>query len=156
MSAYSDKDVFYNLLHTACTTFTCVTFSFKSGSSGLCRRVVLWLVTHVSEVIVVVTPCSVVAGYQRFGSLLVCDAMMCCGRIPTFRRSVLPPPSGSIGGLQLQADSITRSHNPEELELKHHRCESLKTRTVTHSFKNQSINQFFFFVSFFLQSNASL
>jgi len=51
----------------------------------------------------VVTPCGVV-GYQRFGgpcclrlqgeyasrSLQGYDAVWCCGRIPTFRRSVLP------------------------------------------------------------------
>jgi len=60
------------------------------------------------EVFWVVTPCSVAVGHQSFGGpcclhlrdqdsgrgLLDCDAVYCCGRIPTFRRSMLPPSSG--------------------------------------------------------------
>jgi hypothetical protein len=50
------------------------------------------------EFFLVVVPCSVVVGYQRFRGpcclhLLGCDVMWCCGRIPTFQRSMLPPSS---------------------------------------------------------------
>jgi hypothetical protein len=45
-----------------------------------------------------VTPCSVVVGYRRFRGpfcfhFLASGAMKRCGRIPTFRRSMLPPSS---------------------------------------------------------------
>jgi len=63
------------------------------------------------EVFWVVTPCSFVVGYQSFGGpccvhLLGCVAVLCCGRIPTFRTSMLPLSSGW-------------SRNPEDLDLKH-------------------------------------
>jgi hypothetical protein len=57
------------------------------------------------EVFWVVTPYSVVVGYQRFEvscylhlqgedssqGLPCCNAIRCCGTIPTFRRTLLPP-----------------------------------------------------------------
>jgi len=47
----------------------------------------------------VVMSCSDVVRYQRFRGpcylhLLYFDAVKCCGRTPTFRRSVMPPSSG--------------------------------------------------------------
>jgi hypothetical protein len=50
------------------------------------------------EVFWVPTQCSVAVGCQRFGGLfclhlLVCYVVWCCGRIPKFRRTLLPPSS---------------------------------------------------------------
>jgi hypothetical protein len=63
-------------------------------------------------------------------SLLVSDAVYCCGRIPTFRRSA---PHREDGGSTELRNVGTRRHNPEDLSLKHHRLESLKTRKSTFS-----------------------
>jgi hypothetical protein len=86
-----------------------------------------------------VTSCLfVVAGYQRFRGpcwfhLLGCDAVLFCGRIPTFQRSMLLPSSGLwrrvvlwyTNVLEFHAAALTfvsfhnttRRHNPEELDV---------------------------------------
>jgi hypothetical protein len=72
--------------------------------SGLWQLVVLWWYTNVSEIHAVsifwdVTSCRVAVGCQLVRGpcclhLLGCDTVYCCGRIPTFQRSMLPPSSG--------------------------------------------------------------
>jgi hypothetical protein len=72
----------------------------------------------------VLTPCSVVVGYQRFGrpccfhlqseallssrGLLGCDAVKCCGRIPTFRKSMSPPSSGWSFAIKSRSSGLWR------------------------------------------------
>jgi hypothetical protein len=100
----------------------------------LCPSLVFW----------VVTPCSVVVGYQNVSevhaatifSLLCCDAVQCCGRIPTFQRSMLRPslvfwvvtPCSVVVGYQrvrgpscmetfVSYHNSTRRHKPEDLEI---------------------------------------
>jgi hypothetical protein len=74
-----------------------------------CARFEVFTVEKIQvEVFWVVTPCSVVVGYQRFRvpcclhlnpenlsrGLLSCDAVQCCGTIPAIRRTLLTPSSG--------------------------------------------------------------
>jgi hypothetical protein len=46
----------------------------------------------------------------------------CLGWIPVFQRSILPLPSALV-----TYHNTTRRHNPEDLDLNHHRRENLKT-----------------------------
>jgi hypothetical protein len=83
--------------------------------------------------------------------LLGCDAMQCCGRIPTFRRSMLPPSSSFhyTNSHHTEEDAarffetlvsyhlITRRHDPEDFDMNLRCHENLKSRvvvklTVTH------------------------
>jgi hypothetical protein len=52
--------------------------------------------------------------------------MWCCGRIPTFQSSMLPPSSGS----RVSYHSSTQCHNPEELDMKCHCHEGFKTHNM--------------------------
>jgi hypothetical protein len=65
------------------------------------------------EVFWVVTLCSLVVGYQfsevhaaSLFSVMGYDAMWCCDRMPTFRRSTLPPSSGVSSRGLLGCDAV--------------------------------------------------
>jgi len=56
-------------------------------------------------------------GADSSRSFLCCDAMQCCGRILTLRKTMLPPSSP----WRWRQYNITCRHNPGELELKKRR-----------------------------------
>jgi len=74
---------------------------------------------------------SVIIQVEAF--LVVMSYSECCCKVPTFRRVVLRP---SLGSMEVTRSSetlvpysnTTGRHNPEQLDLKHHRHESLETR----------------------------
>jgi hypothetical protein len=70
--------------------------------------------------------------------LLGCDAVYYCGRIPTFRRALMPPSSGFLGlTLKMEAaksyetsvsyHNTTLRHEPEDLDLNLYGRENLRS-----------------------------
>jgi hypothetical protein len=81
--------------------------------------------------------------YTSSGGLLNCDTEKRCGRVPTFRRTILPPSSLLEVTLKMEAawssetlvscHISTWRHNPQERKLGLHYRENLKSHTGTNN-----------------------
>jgi hypothetical protein len=77
------------------------------------------------EVLGVMTFCSIVVGYQRF-------------RAPAASNFTLKTEASWSSETLVSSHKTTLRHKPEDLDLKHHRCESLKTLIRIYAYGNIS------------------